>query len=75
MKINKSRKSTHTIMAHGDGKASMTVIRIVNDVEVKYTVPSEHIFDMSRTMKKYGVLAMNEFFMNIVDKIQTEVQA
>lgn len=75
MKINKSRKSTHSIMGHGDIRTSMTVIRKIDGLDVKYVVPEEDIFELSRTVKKKGLKAMEEFFMNISSKKDTEVQA
>lgn len=74
MKINKSRKSTHTIMAHGDIKTSMIVIRNINGEEVKYIVPEEHIFELSRSIKKKGLIEMDKFFANAINEKVMEAQ-
>lgn len=62
-------------MGHGDIRTSMTVIRKIDGLDVKYVVPEEDIFELSRTVKKKGLKAMEEFFMNISSKKDTEVQA
>lgn len=56
MKINKSRKSTHSIMAHG-GFGMLTITR--NNVTIQ--IPEEWLFADGR-IKKYAVDKVNEMF-------------
>lgn len=56
MKINQSRKSTHTIMAH-PGFGMLTITR--NGVTIQ--VPEEWLFNDGR-IKKYAIAKVNQMF-------------
>lgn len=56
MKINKSRKSTHSIMAHG-GFGMLTITR----GNVSILVPEEWLFNDGR-IKKYAVEKVDKMF-------------
>lgn len=55
MKVNKSRKSTHAIMAHGGSFGELSICRD----NIRIVVPKHYMFNDGRLKKKY---------INVIDK-------
>ena len=68
MKVNKSRKSTHAIMAHGGDFSELSIIRD----NVKIVVPKYYMFNDGRLKKKY-VDVINKAFAKFNEENDVQV--
>ena len=69
IKVCQSRKSMHTVMAHGNQRTQLKVIRTMFGVAYEYIVPEEHINMHNRKIKIRGKKLMENFFTNIAEEV------